>query len=112
MAVHLATQSETTFSTAAYIWFSLHHSTEVCRWRHAGVGNIARAEAALFALMFGKNLAEPASPFEQDTKKAPASSSSRSRHASSSYDKDGGIVHLGRKCLWLRAKESSVSAYP
>ena len=59
--------------------------------------------------MFGKNLAEPASPFEQDTKKAAASSSSRSRHASSA-DKDGGIVHLGRKCLWLRAKESSVSS--
>ena len=74
----------------------------------AGVGNIARAEAALFALMFGKNLAEPASPFEQDTKKAAPSSSSRSRHAS--YDKDGGIVHLARKCPWLRAKESSVSA--
>ena len=89
----------------------LHLATaEVCQLAHAGVGNIARAEAALFALMFGKNLAEPASPFEQDTKKAPASSSSRSRHASSSYDKDGGIVHLGRKCLWLRAKESSVSS--
>ena len=82
--------------------------------RHArvGVGNIARAEAALFALMFGKNLAEPASPFEQDTKKAAAaSSSSRSRHSSLSSDKDGGIVHLGRKCLWLRARESSVSAH-
>lgn len=73
-----------------------------------GVGNIARAEAALFALMFGKNLAEPASPFEQgqEAKKAP-SSSSRSRHAP---DRDGGIVHLGRKCLWLHGRDPSVSA--
>lgn len=77
---------------------------------HAGPGNIARAEAALFALMFGKNLAEPVSPFEAEGSKKAASTaggSSRHRH-SSTYDKDGSLVHLGRKCLWLRAKDSSV----
>ena len=58
---------------------------------HAGVGNISRAEAALFAIMFGKNLAEPASPFEQNNdaaKRAAGSSSS--------------------KCLWL-GKDYAVS---
>ena len=39
---------------------------------HAGVGNISRAEAALFAIMFGKNLAEPASPFEQKQRRGEA----------------------------------------
>ena len=60
--------------------------------------------------MFGKNLAEPVSPFEAEGSKKAASTaggSSRHRH-SSTYDKDGGLVHLGRKCLWLRAKDSSV----
>ena len=60
--------------------------------------------------MFGKNLAEPVSPFEAEGSKKAASTaggSSRHRH-SSTYDKDGSLVHLGRKCLWLRAKDSSV----
>ena len=76
---------------------------------HAGVGNISRAEAALFAIMFGKNLAEPASPFEQNNdaaKRAAGSSSSRSsRHNVSS---DDGFAYLGRKCLWL-GKDYAVS---
>ena len=80
---------------------------------HAGVGNVSRAEAALFAIMFGKNLAEPASPFEQNNndaaKRAAGGSSSRSsRH---NVNRDDGFAYLGRKCLWL-GKDYAVSSPP
>ena len=79
---------------------------------HAGVGNVSRAEAALFAIMFGKNLAEPASPFEQNNdaaKRAAGGSSSRSsRH---NLSRDDGFACLGRKCLWL-GKDYAVSLPP
>lgn len=83
------------------------------RLTHAGVGNITRAEAALFAIMFGKNLAEPASPFEQnnDAAKRAAGGGSSSRSSRHNVSRDDGFAYLGRKCLWL-GKDYAVSLPP
>ncbi|BDA46949.1 probable BTB/POZ domain-containing protein KCTD7 at N-terminal half [Coccomyxa sp. Obi] len=73
----------------------------------AGAGNIARAESALFALMYGPNLAQPASPFDQDTKPG-RSPTPDARRASS--EKGSAIVQLGRASISLRTHSSSSSS--
>ncbi len=83
------------------IWLPLSSAAE------AGAGNIARAESALFALMYGPNLAQPASPFDQDSKpgRSPAPDARRA-----SSDKGSAIAQLGRASISLRTHSSSSSS--
>lgn len=91
----------------------------------AGPGNVARAEAAVFALMYGPSLAPPASPFTQQDPKVPAvgvpafgHGPGRShsghhgggRHAGRPEEAGGAgaITQLGRRSLSLRVSSSQV----
>ena len=96
----------------------------------AGADNVARCEAALFALMYGPSLAPPPSPFTQqgDGKGAPSPAPAVGPHGrgghgplhygrhhghghrhESGLEEGAAIMQLGRRSLSLRGSSSQVS---